>query len=133
LLLKLPDDALSHEFFRLKIDMQMKVADALRGHRPDGGDFRPANLARVVVEFEKHFEKSVYAVRTAKHDPVVGVRVLNQFTEFTQIGWWFDPDRRQFKNICTQRAKLIAQYVCVLPRSGDNDSFSGKRSVLVPF
>src|SRR5262249_9752518 len=89
--------------------MEMKISDPLRRGWTNGGNFRSANLARVVVEFVKHFEKRPYAVRTGEHDPVVKVRVLDQLSEFAQIGRRFDPDCRQFENIGAKCAKLIAQ------------------------
>ena len=62
--------------------METKIADSLRRRWTDGGDFRAADFTRVVIQFVKNFEKGVHAVRTGEHDPVIAVRVLNEFREF---------------------------------------------------
>ena len=68
-----------HEFFRLKIDMKMKVFHPLRRGWADGCNPRAADLTSVVVEFEKDLEKRVHAIRAGEDDPVVNVRVLDKF------------------------------------------------------
>src|SRR5205814_8972167 len=108
LILKLPDNGLGHEFLRLKIEMNMKVSRALRCCGTDRGNLRGANLARIVVKFEKHFEKSVHVVRAGEHDPIVSVRVLHELAECAQVGWRFNSDGGQFKNVGPERTQLIA-------------------------
>src|SRR4029077_5066687 len=132
LLSKFAHHSLCHEFVRLKIDMQMKISHALRSRRSDCGDLCRANLARVVVKLEEHLEKGVDAVRTREHDPVVGVRVLNELAEFAQVGWRFDSNRWQFDNIRSERAKLTGERASLLSGSRNHDSFPRQRPLLVP-
>src|SRR6266404_3548134 len=131
--MKLPDNRLSHELFRLKIDMEMKIAHPLRRCRTDGGNFRRADLTRIVVKFEKHFEEGVHAIRTRKQNPVVPVRVLNELTELAQIGWRFDPNRRQLKDVRAESAQLTTQRTGLFSRSRDHNPFSREWTAFVPF
>src|SRR5262245_12397720 len=132
LLLKFTDDGFGHEILRLKIDMEMKIADPLRGRRADGGKLRPTNLARVVVKLEKHFEERAHAIWTGKDNPIVLVRVLDELTEFAQIGRRFDPDRRQINHVSAESTQLTRQRSGLFPRPRHNDPFSGQRPVFVP-
>src|SRR2546430_17703322 len=83
----------------------LSLHDALPIYR---GNLRGANLARIVVKFEKHFEKGIHTVRAGEHDPIVSVRVLHELAECAQVGWRFNSDGGQFKNVGPERTQLIA-------------------------
>src|SRR5207237_1255889 len=83
--------------------METEIADALRGCRTDGRDFRRSDFARVVIKLVKYLEKRVDAIGTGKHDPVILVRVLHEFGEFAQVGWRLDSNRRQLKDVGADR------------------------------
>src|SRR5436309_44347 len=111
----------------------MKVFYSLRCGRPDGSNLRPTNLAGIVVELEKNLEKRFHAVRTCKNDPVVSMRVLDQFCELAQIRRRLDPNRWQFKHMRAERAQLAAQRARLFPASCNHEPFSRKRPLLRPF
>src|SRR5438094_4320805 len=81
---KLLHHRFSHEFFRLQIDMKTEIFYPLRRGWSDSRNFRRANLARVIVKFEKHLEKGIDTVRAGENDPVIRMRVLHQFGEFAK-------------------------------------------------
>ena len=132
MLLKLSDHRLGHEFLGLKIDMETEIANPLSGRRTNRGNFCAADFARVIVKFVEYFEKCVHPVWTGKHNPVVLVRVLHELGEFAQISRRLDPNRRQFKNVGAERAKLSGECARLFPRPRHHDPLSGKRPALVP-
>src|SRR5437868_9898068 len=73
-----------HEIGRLQVDVQVKVSHALCGRRPDRGDLRCTNFAAVLVKLKEDLEKRIDPVRTGENDPVVGMRVLDEFRELTE-------------------------------------------------
>src|SRR4029453_14600657 len=99
---------LSNEFFRLKIDMQMKIFHLLSRSRPDGRYPGAADFSQIIDKFEENIEKRFDAVRAGEHDPVVNVCVLDKLSEFAQITRRLDSNRWQFDNVGAQRAQLAA-------------------------
>ena len=97
-----------YEFFRLKIDVQVKIFHALRRGRPDRSDAYSADFTGVIVKLEENIEERFDAVRAREHDPIVGVRILHQFRELAQVGRRLDPDRRQFDDVRAKGAEFIA-------------------------
>src|SRR5438874_12675561 len=97
--------------------METEIADALRGCRTNGRDFRRSDFARVVIKLVKYLEKRVDAVETGKHDPAILVRVLHEFGEFAQAGWRLDSNRRQLKDVGAKGTKLTRDRACSVPRS----------------
>ena len=110
----------------------MIIADSLGCGRTDRGNLRPTNLARVIIKFVKDLEKRVYTIRAGEHNPIVNVRDLDEFGEFTQICRRFDFNGRQFENVGTERAQLIRQHARLFPCPRHHDSFARKRSPFVP-
>src|SRR6266513_932016 len=110
----------------------MKILYSLRCGRADGGDPRAADLACIVIELKENLEKGFDAVRACKNDPVVIMRVLDQFRELAQIGGRLDPNRWQFNHMRAERAQLAAQRARLFPTSCNHDPFSRKRPLLVP-
>src|SRR5947208_13477187 len=95
----------------------MKILYSLRCGRADGSNPRPTNLACIVAELEKNLEKRFDAVRTCKNDPVVSMRVLDQFCELAQIRRRLDPNRWQFKHMRAERAQFATQRARLFPAS----------------
>src|SRR5205809_2829270 len=110
----------------------MKIFHSLCGGWADSGDPRAANLASIVVELKENLEKRLNTVGACENDPVVSVRVLDQFRELAQIRRRLDPNRWQFKHMRAERAQLAAQRARLFPASCNHDPFSRKRPLLVP-
>src|SRR5205823_3100107 len=110
----------------------MKVLYSLSCGRAYSGDPRAADLACIVIELKENLEKRFDAVRACENDPVISVRVLDQFRELAQIRRRLDPNRWQFRHMRAERAQLAAQRARLFPASGNHDPFSRKRPLLVP-
>src|SRR5437588_4014977 len=106
LLLKFLYHCFSNRLFRLQIDVKMEIHHSLRRGWPDGRNFRCADLARIVVEFEKDSEKSIDTVRAGENNPVIRMRILHQLGKFAKITGRLDPDRWQLDDVRAQSAQL---------------------------
>src|SRR5439155_23096084 len=108
----------------------MKVLYSLRCGRADSGDPRAADLACIVIELKENLEKRFDAVRACENDPVISVRVLDQFCELAQIRWRLAPNRSQFKHMRAERAQLAAQPARLFSTSCNHDPFYRMRPLL---
>src|SRR5689334_15047239 len=126
------DDLFGDEFRRLKVDMKMKRLHPLCGCGPDRCNFRSANFPGVVVKFEEHFKEGIDPIHARENDPVIRMRVLHQFGEFTKIAWWFDSNGRQLDYICSELTQLRAQFASLLACSRYHDPLPKKRTRLKP-
>src|SRR5690242_10242322 len=105
--------------------MKMIIANPLCRGGTDCGNFGSADFASVIVEFEEDIEERVDPVDAGKDDPVVPVRILNDFGELSQICRRFNTNGWKFDDICPEIAKLRGQHAGLLPGSGDHDPFAG--------
>ena len=67
---------------------------------------RPTDLADIVVEFEKNFEKSIDSVRAGENDPVIGMRILHQLGKLAKVTGRLDPDRWQLDDVRSESTQL---------------------------
>src|SRR6185369_6075887 len=102
------DDCFGDEFFRLKIDMQMKIFHTLCRGRSDRSDAHSADFTGIIVKLEENIKERVDAVCAREHDPIVAVRVLHQLSEFPQVARRLDADCRQFDDMRTKGTQLVA-------------------------
>src|SRR5690242_7414498 len=126
------DDFFGDEFRRLQIDMKMKLLHPLGGCGPDGCNLCSANFPGIVVKFEEHFKERVDPIRTRENDPVIGMRVLHQFGEFTKIARWFNSNGRQLDYICSKLTQLRSQFASLPARSRYHYPLPKKRTRLKP-
>src|SRR5207248_11171654 len=126
------DDFFGDEFRRLEIDMKMKLLHPLGGCRPDRCKLSSANFPGIIVEFEKHFKEGVDPIHACENDPVIGMRVLHQFGEFTKIARWFNSNGRQLDYIRPEPTQLRAQFANLLSRSRHHDTLPKERALLEP-
>ena len=99
-------DRLGDELLRLQIHFEVEIANPLRGRRPDRGNPGPADFARIIVKFVKHFKESGYAIWTGKNDPIIGVRILHQFGKGAEITRRLNPDRGQLDHLGSKVPQL---------------------------
>ena len=126
------DERLGDRRFRLHVHLEAKLAHPRRRGRADGGDPRPADIARVGKQPVEPVEKRVHAVRAGEDDPVVGVRILHQFGEFAQRRRRLDADRRDFEHVGPERAQFAAERSGLFARAGDDDASPEKRTAFKP-
>ena len=81
--------------------MQVIILHAFGRSRADGGDPGASDLSQIVIQFEKNLEECVHSIWTRENDPVVAMRVPDQFGELAQISRRLDSNGRQFQDIGT--------------------------------
>ena len=102
----------------------MKFAHFGCCRRSDGCDANTADFARVFIDAVKHLEERLDSIWRCKNQPVVSVSVCDGLTEFSDIFWRLDADRRYFKNIRPERAQLRRERASLFACACHDDAFS---------
>src|SRR5689334_23111233 len=126
------DDSFGDEFRRLEVDMKMKLLHPLGGGGPDRCNFRSTNFPSVVVKFEEHFKEGVDPIDARENDPVIGMRILHEFGEFTKVARWFNSNDRQLDYICSKLTQLKTQLARLLAGSRYHDPLPKERARFEP-